>query len=57
MTIVLIVSAGVAALVILSFFAVNRWSSSSRDTKANGKLRAARQASDSRVKERGVGID
>ncbi len=57
MTIVLIVCAGVALLVILAFFSVNRWSSRSRDKEATAKLRAARQTNDSRVKERGVEID
>jgi hypothetical protein len=48
---------GIAILLILGFFAVNRWSSSNRDRDKSKALRENRQMRPSHTEERGTGIN
>ena len=57
MSLVIVVALGIALLLILCFFAVNRWSSPARDRKKNTGLRAHRQMTHPNTEERGSGID
>ena len=57
MAIVLLIVLGVAVLVILAFFAVNRWSSGGRDREKNADLRTSRQMTEPNTESRGPGIN
>ena len=57
MSIVIVVALGIALLLILCFFAVNRWSSRARDRDKSAALRANRQMTHPNTEERGSGID
>jgi uncharacterized membrane protein YccC len=57
MSIVLIVAIGVAILLVLAFFAMNRWSSPSRDRQKSEALRTNRQMTEPERENRGTGIN
>ncbi len=57
MTIVLIICAGVAIVLVLLFFAVNKWSGRSQDKESTAKLRRAAQMNDPTIDSRGDGIN
>lgn len=57
MSIVILIALGIALLLILCFFAVNRWSSRGRDREASKALRDNRQMAQPSSEERGTGIN
>jgi hypothetical protein len=57
MAIVLLFILGITILVILGFFAVNKWSSPARDREKSADLRANRQMTGSERASRGTGIN
>ena len=56
MAIVLLFILGIAILVILGFFAVNKWSSPARDREKSAELRSNRQMAAHERESRGTGI-
>jgi hypothetical protein len=48
---------GIAILLILGFFAVNRWSSRARDRENSSGLRSSRQMGAANTDTRGTGIN
>jgi hypothetical protein len=57
MAIVLVFILGITILVILGFFAVNKWSSLARDREKSAGMRANRQMAGSERENRGTGIN
>jgi uncharacterized membrane protein YccC len=57
MSIVILIAIGIALVLILAFFAVNRWSSPARDRQANAALRNNRQMPGQSTESRGTGIN
>jgi hypothetical protein len=57
MSIVILIALGVALLLILLFFAVNRWSSPARDRKKSAGLRSNQQMRGPEKESRGTGIN
>lgn len=57
MAIVLVFILGITILVILGFFAVNKWSSPGRDREKSASLRANRQTAGSARESRGTGLN
>jgi hypothetical protein len=57
MSIVILIAIGVAILLVLGFFAVNRWSSDARDRKKSADLRNNRQTTSPNTESRGTGIN
>jgi predicted transporter len=57
MAIVLLFILGIIILVVLGFFAVNKWSSPGRDRAKSADLRANRQMGGSERESRGTGIN
>lgn len=57
MSLVLVGALGVALLLILLFFAVNRWSSRARDREKSAGLRSNRQMTEPDRESRGTGIN
>ena len=57
MAIMLLIILGIAVLVILGFFAVNRWSSPERDQTKTAEMRRNRQMSGTQRESRGTGIN
>ena len=57
MAIVLLFILGIAILVILGFFAVNKWSSPARDREKSAELRSNRQMAAHERESRGTGIN
>lgn len=57
MSVVILIAIGIALLLVLAFFAVNRWSSSERDRTANAALRNNRQMPGESTESRGTGIN
>jgi hypothetical protein len=57
MSIVILIAVGIALLLILGFFAVNRWSSPEQDRGASAALRAGRQMPGRNIGTRGSGIN
>jgi predicted transporter len=57
MSIVILIAIGVAILIVLGFFAVNRWSSPARDRAKSEALRTNRQMSGTEQENRGTGIN
>ena len=57
MSIILVIAIGVAILLILGFFAVNKWSSSARDREKSAELRRNRQMTPTGTENRGTGIN
>jgi hypothetical protein len=55
--VILLTVLGVAILLILCFFAVNRWSSRDRDREKSKALRESRQMTEPDTEDRGVGIN
>ena len=56
MSIVILIAIGIALLLVLAFFAVNRWSSPEQDREASAALRAHRQMPGQNMGTRGTGI-
>jgi hypothetical protein len=48
---------GVAIVLVLCFFATNRWSSRARDREKSKDLRSSRQMESANTEERGTGIN
>jgi hypothetical protein len=57
MAIVLVFILGITILVILGFFAVNKWSSPARDRQKSAELRTNRQMSGPERENRGTGVN
>lgn len=57
MSIVLLMALGVAIVVILAFFAFNKWSSAARDREKSAALRKNRQMAGTEHESRGIGIN
>lgn len=57
MSIVILIALGIALLLILLFFAVNRWSSRARDREKSAGLRSNRQMTEPEKESRGTGIN
>jgi hypothetical protein len=57
MSIILVIAIGIAILLILLFFAMNKWSSVDRDRKKSAELRTNRQTTTSSTERRGTGIN
>jgi hypothetical protein len=57
MAIVILITLGIAALLILTFFAVNQWSSPARDREKSAELRRNRQMTPPGTEDRGAGIN
>jgi hypothetical protein len=57
MTIILLFTLGIGILIILGFFAVNKWSSDTRDREKSVDLRRNRQMSGPNTQSRGTGIN
>jgi hypothetical protein len=57
MSILILIAIGVAILIVLGFFAVNRWSSPERDQVKSAELRRNRQMSGTQRESRGTGIN
>ncbi|HET6169507.1 MAG TPA: hypothetical protein VFE01_04960 [Terracidiphilus sp.] len=57
MSIVILIALGIALLLILLFFAVNRWSSRARDREKSAGLRSSRQMTEPGTDSRGTGIN
>ncbi len=55
--IILLTLLGIGILLILGFFAVNRWSSRSRDREKSASLRDNRQMAEPSTESRGTGIN
>jgi hypothetical protein len=57
MTIILLFTLGIGILIILGFFAVNKWSSPSRDRAKSAELRKNREMPPPSAEDRGTGIN
>jgi hypothetical protein len=57
MSIVIVIAIGIAILLILLFFAINKWSSFGRDRKKSADLRRNRQTTTPTTEDRGTGIN
>jgi hypothetical protein len=57
MSIVILIAIGIAILIVLGFFAVNRWSSPARDRQKSEQLRRNRQMTGTERESRGTGIN
>jgi len=57
MSIVILVAIGIAILIVLGFFAVNRWSSPAHDRQKSEQLRRNRQMTGTERESRGTGIN
>lgn len=57
MSIVILIAIGIAILIVLGFFAVNRWSSPARDRQKSEELRRNRQMTGTERESRGTGIN
>jgi hypothetical protein len=57
MSIIIVIAIGIAILLVLLFFAVNRWSSFGRDREKSADLRRNRQTTTPNTEERGTGIN
>ncbi|MGA9716892.1 MAG: hypothetical protein WBQ79_01315 [Acidobacteriaceae bacterium] len=57
MSIIILTAIGIAILLILLFFAMNKWSSPARDREKSGELRRNRQMTPPSAEERGTGIN
>ncbi len=57
MSIIIVIAIGIAILLVLLFFAVNRWSSFGRDRAKTADLRSNRQTTTPGTDERGTGIN
>jgi hypothetical protein len=57
MAIVILIAIGIAILLVLAFFAVNRWSSDGRDREKTAGLRRNRQMATPEKETRGTGIN
>lgn len=57
MAIVILIAIGIAILIVLGFFAVNSWSSPSRDREKSAELRTNRQMTGAEHATRGTGIN
>ena len=57
MSIVILIAIGIALLLVLAFFAVNRWSSPEQDREASAALRAHLQMPGQNMGTRGTGIN
>jgi hypothetical protein len=57
MSIVILIAIGIAILLVLGFFAVNRLSSDARDREKSAELRRNRQATNPNTESRGTGIN
>jgi hypothetical protein len=55
--VLLLTALGVAVLLVLCFFAVNRWSSSGRDREKSKALRDNQQMEQPGTENRGTGIN
>ena len=55
--ILLLTLLGIGILMILGFFAVNRWSSRARDREKSAGLRNNRQMTDPHTESRGTGVN
>ncbi len=57
MSIVIVIAIGIAILLVLGFFAINKWSSPSRDREKSGELRENRRMTSPDTEDRGTGIN
>lgn len=57
MTIILLFTLAIGILIILGFFAVNKWSSFGRDREKSAELRRNRQMTQPSTEDRGTGIN
>jgi hypothetical protein len=57
MSLVLVVALGIGLLLVLLFFAVNRWSSRAQDREKSAGLRSNRQMTEPDKESRGTGIN
>jgi hypothetical protein len=57
MSIVILIAIDVALLLVVAFFAVNRWSSPEQDREASAALRTHRQMPGQNMETRGTGIN
>ena len=57
MSIIILIAIGIAILLILLFFAMNKWSSVARDREKSAELRRNRQVTPPSTEERGTGIN
>lgn len=57
MSVIILIAIGIAILLVLGFFAVNRWSSDARDREKSADLRSNRQTSSPNTESRGTGIN
>lgn len=57
MGIVILIAIGIALLLVLGFFLMNRWTSSARDREKSAQLRTNRQMSSVNTETRGTGIN
>jgi hypothetical protein len=57
MSIVIVIAIGIAILLVLTFFAVNRWSSPTRDRAKSASLRNNRQMPETPTETRGTGVN
>jgi LPS O-antigen subunit length determinant protein (WzzB/FepE family) len=57
MSIILVMALGIAVLLILLFFAMNKWSSIARDREKSAELRKNRQMTPTGTEGRGTGIN
>jgi hypothetical protein len=57
MSIIIVIAIGIAILLILLFFAMNKWSSFARDREKSATLRKNRQTTPPSTEERGTGIN
>ena len=57
MSIIIVIAILIGILLILGFFAMNKWSSPSRDREKSAELRKNRQVTPAGTEERGTGIN
>jgi hypothetical protein len=57
MAIVIVIAIGIAILIVLGFFAINKWSSPARDRSKSAELRNNRQMSGTERENRGTGVN
>jgi hypothetical protein len=57
MSIIIVIAIGIAILLILLFFAINKWSDPARDREKSAALRKNRQMTPPSTEDRGTGIN
>lgn len=57
MSIIIVIAIGIGILLTLGFFAMNKWSSPSRDREKSAELRRNRQMTPPSTEDRGTGIN